>query len=63
MSSAYFRLKGAAIPAFRGKLYLSTKLSQPMYTLLQTLLQFSEYSGIGIKTALGMGGVRRLIDA
>ena len=54
---SYF-LKGNHIPGFVGSLTLdSTRLPGFHRTLTDALLYFSGYAGIGIKTALGMGGV------
>ena len=53
----YF-LKGNHIPGFVGGMTLdSTRLPGFHRTLADALLYFSGYAGIGIKTALGMGGV------
>ena len=57
LRSARYRLKNAAVPGFAGRLTLSPRLSAPMLELWNTLLGWAEYSGIGIKTTLGMGGV------
>ena len=45
------------IPAFQGSLTISVKGPQHLIGLTRMLLRFGEYSGIGVKTALGMGGV------
>ena len=58
LQSSYFKMKGTKIPGFRGEVRLSTRLSIPLAELLKILLYFSEYSGIGIKTSLGMGAAR-----
>lgn len=56
-SQSYF-LKGNRIPGFVGSLMLdTTRLIGFHRTLADALLYFSGYAGIGIKTALGMGGV------
>lgn len=52
-----FHLKDNRIPGFVGNLSFDTQLSAPIMELWKLLLVFSERSGIGIKTALGMGGV------
>ncbi len=57
LNSTRYSLKMNRIPSFCGKVILESKLSQPLQELWQTLLAFAPYSGIGIKTALGMGGV------
>lgn len=59
-NQSYF-LKGNHIPGFSGYLTLDTsRLSGFHRTLADVLLYFSGYCGIGIKTALGMGGIRHL---
>ena len=57
LKSSTYRLKQNSIPGFCGEIVISSKLSPPMLELWKILLIFSEYAGIGIKTALGMGGV------
>ena len=46
------------IPAFMGSLTLSCQGPQPIVGLVRMLLNFGEYAGIGIKTAMGMGGMK-----
>ena len=57
LNSAPFYIKGQCISGFIGRLSLRTRLSPPMMELWRLLACFSGYSGIGIKPALGMGGV------
>ena len=52
-----YRLKGSAIPGFVGRTVVENRLSGFHRQLADALLLFSGYSGVGIKTALGMGGV------
>ena len=52
-----FRLKNATIPCFYGKIILESRLPVVLQELWNALLCFAPYSGIGIKTTLGMGGV------
>ncbi len=52
-----FLMKDNKIPGFTGILRFDTNLSSPLMEIWKILLLFSECSGIGIKTALGMGGV------
>jgi CRISPR-associated endoribonuclease Cas6 len=54
--SAIYRLKDTSIPGFVGEIGFQERLSPPMMELWKMLLLFAEYSGLGIKTALGMGG-------
>lgn len=52
-----YHLKGHAIPGFVGELMVENRLTGFHRELADVLLLFSGYAGIGIKTALGMGGV------
>ena len=56
LRSTGFRLKETVIPGFTGRLTIRSLLSPPLAELWSTLLSWAEYSGIGIKTTLGMGG-------
>ena len=53
-----FQLKNTAIPCFYGKIFVETRLPVVLQEIWNALLCFAPYSGIGIKTTLGMGGVR-----
>lgn len=57
LRSTGFRLKETVIPGFTGRLTIRSLLSPPLAELWSTLLSWAKYSGIGIKTTLGMGGV------
>lgn len=52
-----FYLEGVRIPAFRGSYALGFKGNIMADRIICMLTEFSRYSGIGIKTALGMGAV------
>ena len=52
-----YNLKNAYIPAFTGRVTVTARLPVPLLELWNALLCWAPYSGIGIKTALGMGGV------
>ncbi len=56
LRSSLFYLKGVKIPSFLGKVTLSSSGSESLLRLFNLIISFSEFSGIGIKTALGMGG-------
>lgn len=58
LSSTTYRIKGQHIPAFTGVLRFQSRLAAPLQTIWNALLLFGEYAGVGIKTALGMGGFR-----
>ncbi len=57
----YF-LKGNAIPGFVGTLTLDNRLTGFHRELADMLLTFSGYAGVGIKTSLGMGGVKYRVE-
>lgn len=52
-----YSLKGKRVPGFTGRVTLENRLDGFHRQLADALLLFSGYAGIGIKTALGMGGV------
>ena len=58
IKSATYNIKGNLIPSFTGSLEIKNNLSGFQRRLANSLLIFSEYSGIGIKTSLGLGGIR-----
>lgn len=60
LQSTGFSLEGIKIPAFRGEITIKTGGPQQLVNLVHLLLKFGEYSGIGIKSALGMGSIRLL---
>lgn len=55
LKTSRFFLKGVKIPGFVGSGTLDAKLPLPLLELWNTLLLFARFSGIGIKTGLGMG--------
>ena len=58
LKSVNFALEGVKIPAFIGKVTMSG--TQTMTNFATMLFRFGEYSGVGIKTALGMGYIKIL---
>ncbi len=60
LHSTVFSLEGVRIPAFMGRITLKMTGSQTMTNFANMLFTYSSYSGIGIKTALGMGAIRIL---
>lgn len=56
--STVFSLEGVRIPAFLGELTLRVSGNQTFRSYINMLCDYAQYSGIGIKTALGMGRVR-----
>ena len=60
LKSIPFCLESVKIPAFVGKVTFRFKGTQTMANFANMLFQFGAYSGIGIKTSLGMGAIRIL---
>ena len=60
LSSYDYKIKNQYIRSFIGSVTLKAKLAAPLERIYTMLLRFGEYSGVGIKTALGMGGMRRV---
>ena len=60
LASYDYRMKNQHIRSFTGSVTLRAKLSAPLEKLYEMLLRFGGYSGVGIKTALGMGGMKVL---
>lgn len=58
LKSTRFHLEGVRIPSFIGKITVRLKGTQTMANFANLLFQFGTYSGIGIKTSLGMGAIR-----
>lgn len=58
LRSARYALKGVKIPGFVGEIVLDTRLSAPMQQLWNSLCILAPFTGVGMKTALGMGGVQ-----
>lgn len=55
-------LKQTRIPSFIGRVVLEARLPAPLMEVFKTLYCFAPYSGLGVKTALGMGGVSIQVD-
>lgn len=58
LRSVSFSMEGIRIPSFLGKVTIKMMGSQTMTNFAHMLLTFGNYSGVGIKTALGMGSIR-----
>lgn len=58
--SHYFKVHGYAIPAFRGEIRMTCWATDSVKKYLDMLLKFGEFSGVGMKTGLGMGSIRYL---
>lgn len=58
LHSTCFFMEGIKIPSFMGKIKLKLKGTVTSKNLINLLLDFGQYSGIGIKTAMGMGCIK-----
>lgn len=57
LRSCAFSLEGVNIPAFKGQLTLKSTGPQMFTNLIHMLANFGTFSGVGIKTAIGMGAL------
>ena len=57
LRSCPFNLEGVRIPAFRGQLTLKSTGPQMFTNLIHMLAVFGTFSGVGIKSAMGMGAL------
>lgn len=58
LKSTFFPLEGVKIPAFKGELSIKVSGTATMAKYARLLARFGEYSGVGIKSAIGMGALR-----
>lgn len=57
IQSNYYSIHKAYIPGFVGSIKVKCVGPQTLVNFVYTLLKFGEFSGIGIKTSLGMGAI------
>lgn len=57
LRSVRFSMNDFKIPSFVGNIKIKIKGTEASKNLIHLLLDFATYSGIGIKTSLGMGGI------
>lgn len=62
LKSVSFSLEGVKIPSFIGKITIKMQETGTMTNFANMLFKFGTYSGVGIKTSLGMGCIRILPD-
>lgn len=58
LKSVNFALEGAKIPSFIGKITIKMRGTQTMANFANLLIKFGTFSGVGIKTSLGMGSYK-----
>ncbi|MGP1441464.1 MAG: CRISPR-associated endoribonuclease Cas6 [Anaerovoracaceae bacterium] len=57
LRSAAFAMEGIKIPGFIGKISFRFRGTETLARYARLLLEFAEFSGAGIKTAMGMGAI------
>lgn len=58
LRTSWFSLNNSGITGYTGRLWLTIGGPEQLARLAGLLLTYAEFSGIGIKTSLGMGGCR-----
>jgi len=58
LKSVYNEIGRSRLPAFCGMIVIKATGSQQLVNYLHFLLRFGEYSGVGIKSAMGMGAIK-----
>ena len=58
LRSTTFPAEGQNIPGFTGSVTFRCRGGETMTRYLRLLLSFGEFSGVGIKTSMGMGAMR-----
>ena len=58
LKSVNFALEGVKIPSFIGKITIKMRGTQTMANFANLLIKFGTFSGVGIKTSLGMGSYK-----
>lgn len=56
--SVLFHIEGIRIPSFVGEIRIKNTGAQTMKNFIELLFRFGEYSGVGIKCAIGMGALQ-----
>lgn len=59
LRSSVYHLESVRIPSFMGKITVKNSGPAQLGNLVRLLFAFGEYSGVGVKTALGMGAAER----
>lgn len=62
LRTAIFHLQGIKLKGFMGSIDWAVRENKELSSILRFLLAASEYTGLGMKTALGMGGVELEYD-
>ena len=62
LQSTVFPLEGVVIPSYKGSLSIRLHGNDTISRYARLLFSFGEYSGIGIKSSIGMGALKLLND-
>ena len=62
LKSVKFGVEGININSFIGTIGIKIKANETMSNILNMLLEFGEYVGLGIKSSMGMGGIEIVKD-
>lgn len=57
LRSTMFSLEGIRVPSFMGSITILVKSGQSVVNLINYLLMLGKYSGVGIKSSIGMGAI------
>lgn len=58
LQSTVFPLEGVSIPSYKGSMSVRIHGTDTMSRYARLLFRFGEYSGVGIKSSIGMGAMR-----
>lgn len=58
LKSTFFRLEGVKIPSYMGRMVIKMNGNRTLSNYAKMLFEFGEFSGVGIKTSIGMGAIR-----
>ncbi|WP_165329351.1 CRISPR-associated endoribonuclease Cas6 [Streptococcus tangpeifui] len=58
LQTHYYSVHKSKIPAFQGRITIKLYGASTLKAFVKMLLTFGEFSGVGVKTSMGMGGVR-----
>ncbi|KFN93305.1 CRISPR-associated endoribonuclease Cas6 [Tetragenococcus koreensis] len=56
--SSYYKIHRSFVPGFKGTIRIRCRGNQTINSFLTSLIKFGEYSGVGIKTGMGMGALQ-----
>jgi len=57
LKSDYYRIHNVMIPGFSGRIRITINGAQTLKAYILMLLEFGQYSGVGIKSSMGMGNI------